>query len=115
MSRAGGARQRTARSKGEDSAMDLRLRPIVATLGVTGLLFVAACGDDDDSTATTEASATTAVPATSAAPATTAAPATSGAPETTAAPATTEASGGPATTAPTELTDSYRGVTADSI
>ena len=74
-------------------------------------MFVAACGDDDDSS-----TATTAAPATSAAPAaTTAAPAaTTAAPAaTTAAPAATTAA--PATTAAGELTDSYRGVTADSI
>ena len=80
----------------------------IAGLVLSAAVLVAACGDDDDDSESTQAPATT-----EAAPATTEAAAA-----TTAAPATTEAA--PATTEPSEessveLTDSYRGVTADSI
>jgi hypothetical protein len=86
----------------------------IAGLVMAATLFVAACGDDDDDSDSTQAPATTeAAPATTeAVAATTAAPAT-----TEAAPATTEAAPGTteASSSSVELTDSYRGVTADSI
>ena len=87
----------------------------IAGLVLSAVVFVAACGDDDDD----DSESTQAPTTTEAAPATTAAaPATTSAPATTeAAPATTEAA--PTTSAAIEpaieLTDSYRGVTADSI
>lgn len=90
----------------------------IAGVVLSAALFVAACGDDDDDDAATTDEAPTATEATAA---TTAAPATTpttteAAPTTEATPATTEAT--PATTeasAAVELTDSYRGVTADSV
>ncbi len=92
--------------------MSRRTRSI-AGLVMAATLFVAACGDDDDSDSTQAPATTEAAPATTeGAAATTAAPAT-----TEAAPATTEAAPGTteASSASGELTDSYRGVTAESI
>jgi ABC-type branched-subunit amino acid transport system substrate-binding protein len=93
-----------------------RSRCLVALAALS--LIAAACGDDDDDaddTATETATEATAT-ADDAAPATTeAAPATT--PPATEAPATEPPAtdSAPPTTAGSELTDSYRGVTADSI
>ena len=93
--------------------MRRRTRSIVG-LVMSGTLFVAACGDDDDDADSTQAPATT-----EAAPATTeAAPARPRRrprrrpPRPPAPPAAREHRG---SSSSVELTDSYRGVTADSI
>jgi stage V sporulation protein SpoVS len=82
-------------------------RMVKSSLAVAVLALVAvSCGGDDDDDAGGAAPETTAAPGTTAA-----APETNAGSATTAAPASTAS---PATTAG-ELTDSYRGVTADSI
>jgi hypothetical protein len=71
----------------------MKPRMLIA-LAAAGALTLAACGDDDDDTAseaTTVAPAATEAPATAAAPATTTAPASTEAPATSAAPASTAA------------------------
>ncbi|MGE3589182.1 MAG: ABC transporter substrate-binding protein [Ilumatobacteraceae bacterium] len=89
--------------------MGIRFRPLIGSLLVAATVLAACGGDDDDADTTEGAAATTAAPEP-----TDGAPTTEAEASETTEPSTTEGET-PATTAAAELTDSYRGVTADSI